>query len=96
METIVDFPFPQGLRQQVLVDVDVKDVGGMAVDWITRKLYWTDHDLEAIFVSNLDGSHKTVLISPLVIGGRPTDLVVHPLQGYVNGWVVLLSYTLSP
>ena len=78
--------FPQGLQQQVIIDVDVRDVGGMAVDWITHKLYWTDHDLEAIFVSNLDGSHRTTLVSPLVIRGKPTDIVVHPVQGYATCW----------
>ena len=65
----------------MIVDVDVKEVGGMAVDWITRKLYWTDHDLEAIFVSDLDGSRKTALITPLVLNGQPTDLVVDAVHG---------------
>ena len=74
----------QGLHQKVVVDIDVKDVGGMAVDWITRKLYWTDHELETIFVSELDGSRKTALLTPLVISGRLTDLVVHPIQGYAD------------
>ena len=76
--------FAQGLHQQMIVDIDVQDVGGMAVDWVTRKLYWTDHDLEAIFVSDLDGSHKTALVTPLVIGGKPTDIVVHPVEGYAT------------
>ena len=71
----------QGLHQQVIVDIDVKEVGGMAVDWITRKLYWTDHDLKAIFVSDLDGSRKTALITPLVLNDQPTDLVVDAVHG---------------
>lgn len=80
MHELVNLSLSQGLYQQTIVDVDVVDVGGMAVDWVTRKLYWTDRDLKAIFASNLDGSHKTALVTSL--DGKPTDVVVHPLKGY--------------
>lgn len=60
-----------------------EDVGistGIAVDWLSRKLYWTDSTLSRIYVSELDGSSKTVLVT--VDDGTLTDIVVHPIKGY--------------
>ena len=61
-----------------------EDVGistGIAVDWLSRKLYWTDSTLSRIYVSELDGSSKTVLVT--VGDGTLTDIVVHPIEGYM-------------
>lgn len=61
-----------------------EDVGistGIAVDWLSRKLYWTDSTLSRIYVSELDGSSKTVLVT--VDDGTLTDIVVHPIEGYM-------------
>lgn len=51
----------------------------LAVDWQTRKLYWTDSGLKRIEVSNLDGSHRCILISTGL--DLPRDLAVHPTAG---------------
>ena len=61
-----------------------EDVGistGIAVDWLSRKLYWTDSTLSRIYVSELDGSSKTVLVT--IDDGTLTDIVVHPIEGYM-------------
>ena len=77
--------FMQGSNQRVLVDQNLHTPAGVSIDWVARKLYWTD-DLtidryDRIEVSELDGTHRSIV----VIGGmeKPRDIVVHPLQGYV-------------
>ena len=34
---------------------------GLAVDWIARKLYWTDSETNRVEVANYDGSFRKVL-----------------------------------
>ena len=57
---------------------------GLALDWVARKLYWTNDasPVDTIEVSELDGSNRKVLI----YGGMaiPNDIVVHPMAGYEN------------
>ena len=54
---------------------------GLAVDWVANKLYWTDSELGRIYVSELDGSSRTVIVS--TEDGILSDVVVHPLSGSV-------------
>ncbi len=54
---------------------------GLAVDWVANKLYWTDAELGRIYVSELDGSSRTVIVS--TEDGILSDVVVHPLSGSV-------------
>lgn len=35
---------------------------GLAVDWVTSKLYWTDAGTNRIEVSHLDGTMRTLLV----------------------------------
>ena len=52
---------------------------GLAVDWVTLKLYWTDTGTDRIEVSNLDGSMRTVIIWQQL--DRPRDIIVDPTEG---------------
>ena len=52
---------------------------GLAVDWVSRKLYWTDSEVGRIEVSNLDGSQRSVLIWEGL--GQPRDITVDPVSG---------------
>lgn len=65
----------------VLVDQDVSLPVGIAIDWSSKKLYWTDSILSHIYMSELDGSLKTAVI--VLDEGTLTDIVVHPLKGYL-------------
>ena len=49
---------------------------GIAVDWVARKLYWTDAGSKCIEVSELDGKNRRVLINVDV--DMPRAVVLHP------------------
>jgi DNA-binding beta-propeller fold protein YncE len=49
---------------------------GLAVDWVTRKLYWTDAGTNRIEVSNLDGSMRGLVVWEGL--EKPRDIVVDP------------------
>ncbi|CAH3136816.1 unnamed protein product [Pocillopora meandrina] len=51
---------------------------GLAVEWDSLQLYWTDYYNKSIMVSDLDGNNKRIVFSSL---SRPTDIVLDPHQG---------------
>ncbi|XP_077987654.1 low-density lipoprotein receptor-related protein 6-like [Glandiceps talaboti] len=58
---------------------NIQDVGGIAVDWISATLYWTETMNNKIMISRLDGLYKSIIAdvdNPLAIG-------VHPLKEYL-------------
>ena len=76
---------PQGTNQTVLIGDNLDKPAGLAVDWLTRKIYWTEHATPAsrIEVANMDGSDRAIVVlgdsyNPI---DRPRDIVVHPLAG---------------
>ncbi|CAH1239202.1 LRP1B [Branchiostoma lanceolatum] len=52
-------------------------IEGLAVDWVTSNIYWTEKDNVAISVARLDGSFRKVLLSGL---DQPCGVAVHPEQ----------------
>ncbi len=63
-------------KPQVIVSGDLGRPEGLAVDWLTRKLYWTDYYLKQICVSSIDGKYRKALIwsnldNPRAIGVDP-------------------------
>ena len=55
--------------------------GGLAVDWVHDKLFWSDSGTSRIEVSNLDGSLRKVLIWRNL--DKPRALAVHPGHGSI-------------
>lgn len=53
---------------------------GIAMDWITRKLYWTDSTYNRIECSNLDGTMRAVLVHKDL--DKPRDIAVDPTSTY--------------
>ena len=67
-----------------VISVGLKKPEGLAVDWVTRKLYWTDcedskWETNRIEVANFDGSYRKVLFWKNL--GLPRAIVVDPLLG---------------
>ena len=52
---------------------------GLAVDWVSRTLYFTDSALDRIEVSDLDGNYRKVLISDNLT--NPRSIVLEPSAG---------------
>ncbi len=71
----------KGSNQTTLISSGLDTPEGMALDWVARKLYWTNDisPSDTIEVSELDGSNRMVLM----YGGMdtPNDIVVHPMAG---------------
>jgi low density lipoprotein-related protein 2 len=55
-------------------------IEGLAYDWLSGNLYWTDNTYKWIMVSTADGRYQKVLIEGLT---SPLGIVVHPQRGYV-------------
>lgn len=49
---------------------------GLAYDWLTDKLYWTDAGTNRIEVANANGSMRTLLAWDNI--DKPRDIVVDP------------------
>ena len=67
-----------------VVSVGLKKPEGLAVDWIAKKLYWTDcrdsdWETNRIEVGNLDGSDRKVLFWQDM--GLPRAIAVDPFKG---------------
>lgn len=66
------------------VPPDLPNAHGLAVDWVSRNLFWTSYDTnkKQINVARLDGSFKNAVVQGLE---QPHGLVVHPIRGWVPG-----------
>jgi len=53
----------------------------MALDWITKNIYWTDFDLERIEVASASGQFRAPLVTENVT--LPKSIVLDPRPGYV-------------
>ncbi|XP_072571437.1 low-density lipoprotein receptor-related protein 1-like isoform X1 [Paramormyrops kingsleyae] len=72
--------FINGTGVETVVSADLPNAHGLAVDWVSRNLFWTSYDAnkKQINVARLDGSFKNAVIQGL---DKPHCLVVHPVLG---------------
>ena len=68
-----------GTSKTLIMD-GVKNVEGVAIDWIGRKLYWTTYKSQTIEVSTLDGKYRKVLINTGRLQ-KPRGMAVDPIAG---------------
>lgn len=54
---------------------------GLACDWLTDKLYWTDSETNRIEVATIDGNYRKVLFWSEV--DQPRAIALVPMKGYV-------------
>jgi len=72
----VSFPLTD---QQTIVSVEVMNPDGVAIDWISRNLFWTDTGTDRIEVSRLDGTSRRVIVSSGL--DEPRAIKVDPMKG---------------
>uniref|UniRef100_A0A671QVX5 Low density lipoprotein receptor-related protein 1Ab n=1 Tax=Sinocyclocheilus anshuiensis TaxID=1608454 RepID=A0A671QVX5_9TELE len=72
--------FINGTGVETVVSADLPNAQGLAVDWVSRNLFWTSYDTnkKQINVARLDGSFKNAVIHEL---DKPHCLVLHPILG---------------
>ena len=71
-----------GSNREVLVDSSLQSPDGLAVDWVSQKVYWTDGEKGTIEVASTNGEdHKLLIWEGL---GKPRAIVVDPLRRCVH------------
>ncbi|XP_068676353.1 very low-density lipoprotein receptor-like isoform X2 [Montipora foliosa] len=68
-------------KVESLVRVNLNTPDGIAVDWINKKLYWTDTGVDMIEVADFDGNNRLVLVKSGL--EEPRAIVVHPALGFM-------------
>lgn len=67
-------------ESKVLFDTSPQyKLDGLAVDWVTKKLYYTDFEANRIEVCQYDGSYRRVLVSEGL--DQPRGIAVLPQKG---------------
>jgi low density lipoprotein receptor-related protein 5/6 len=66
----------------IIISTGLMSPDGLACDWIGRKLYWTDSEINRIEVSNLDGKMRKVLFWEGL--DQPRAIALYPQKGFVN------------
>ena len=64
---------------ETIVHIRVRQPEGIAIDWVTKKIYWTDFHLKLIEVVNLDGTQRSVLFWDNL--DKPRAIVADPNHG---------------
>ena len=62
--------------------VDILEPNGIAVDWISKQVYWTDAQTRRIEVTDYNGIDRRTLVSTDLI--FPRGIVADPTNGYIT------------
>ena len=69
---------------------NVKSAEGLAVDWISRNIYFTDSEARTIEVASLNGLYRKVLIRNNL--RNPRGIAVDPVDGLVQLLLKIISF----
>lgn len=58
---------------------NVKSAEGLAIDWISRNMYFTDSESRTIEVASLSGQYRKTLIKTHL--SNPRGIAVDPIDG---------------
>lgn len=68
-----------GTDKKIFIDDDILSPEGVAIDWISRRIYWTDSTKDTIEVADLDNStRRAVIINKHLV--NPRGIAVDPIQ----------------
>ncbi|CAD7078769.1 unnamed protein product [Hermetia illucens] len=76
-----------GTDVKPFITEDISSPEGIAVDWISRRLYWTDSEKDTIEVANLDNStQRATIVNKFLV--NPRGIAVDPLRNklYWSDW----------
>ena len=75
-----------GSSRQVLLEQGLDSCQGLAIDWMSRNIYWTDEGRGAISVARLDGNQEGATLGKrrlLISVPHPRSIVVDPKRGFM-------------
>ena len=78
LRVILRFNMSSGKIEEVITE-DLGTVYGLAVEWESHVMYWSDYGNGRIEVALLDGSQKKLLFMEGV--NRPRGIALHPKKG---------------
>lgn len=71
-----------GTDKKAFINTDIDSPEGIAIDWISRRLYWTDSSKDTVEVADLDNStRRAVIINKQLV--NPRGIAVDPVQRYI-------------
>lgn len=83
-----------GSDPKIFIDKDILSPEGVAIDWISRRLYWTDSTKDTIEVASLDNPElRSVIANKYLV--NPRGIAVDPHQKYINVFFFVIYYTNS-
>ncbi|KAI4544121.1 hypothetical protein MG293_004387 [Ovis ammon polii] len=85
---VIERMFVNKTNRETVLKHNLPGAESLAVDWVTRKLYWVDSYLHCLSVSDLSGRYRRKLAEHCVDANNtfcfenPRGLVLHPQYGY--------------
>ena len=75
------FPVTALTSINVVIDyaMSLATAEGIAVDWITKHIYWVDSSIDHIEVSDFNGTERRTIISKDI--SKPRAIAVDPNEG---------------
>lgn len=68
-----------GTDKKTFIDTDIISPEGVAVDWVSRRIYWTDSGKDTVEVASLENSTiRSVLVNRGLV--NPRGIAVDPHQ----------------
>ena len=74
-----------GIIEDIITD-DLGSVDGLAVEWESNLIYWSDYSNSRIEVASLDGTNRKLLFIEKV--DKPRGIALYPKKG----WVIHINY----
>ena len=68
------------IKIQLFTLQDIGSPEGIAIDWSSRNMYWTDSSRDTIEVANLDSKIRRELFNTSLV--NPRGIAVHPSRGF--------------
>ncbi|XP_071959539.1 uncharacterized protein [Antedon mediterranea] len=81
VKSIFSFDLKVGGKRRRMVSSNLGSVRGIAIDYLSKSLYWTDYSNNHIMVSSYDGQYRHVLIDTDIV--QPTSIEVDPIHRYM-------------
>uniref|UniRef100_A0A8C6B9V0 Low-density lipoprotein receptor-related protein 2 n=1 Tax=Monodon monoceros TaxID=40151 RepID=A0A8C6B9V0_MONMO len=86
---VIERMFLNKTNRETVIKYNLPGTESLAVDWVTRKLYWVDSHLNCLSVSDLNGRYRRKLAEHCVDANNtfcienPRGIALHPRYGHV-------------